>query len=109
MDLDEATLLVREVKDAYRRRNAAAGLATWSATDYTMGLVGDVGDLAKLVLAKDGKRDRGADVSAELEHELSDCLWAVLAIADEYQVDLKRVFPEQVQLLLRHLTSYGSA
>jgi hypothetical protein len=40
--------------------------------DLALGFVGDVGDLAKLVMA--------------------DCLWAVLVLADRYQVDLAAEF-----------------
>lgn len=56
-----------------------------------LGFVGDVGDLAKLVMGAEGARDlRGG--KAALEHELADCLWSVLILADKYDVDLGAVF-----------------
>ena len=50
-----------------------------------------MGDLAKLVMAEDGKRDvpGGRD---SLEHELADCLWAVLVLADLHGVDIAAAF-----------------
>jgi NTP pyrophosphatase (non-canonical NTP hydrolase) len=55
------------------------------------GFVGDVGDLMKLVMAKAGARPI-ADVDRRLAHELSDCLWSVLVLAQLYNVDLEREF-----------------
>nr|WP_255645756.1 hypothetical protein [Actinoplanes polyasparticus] len=49
--------------------------------------MGDVGDLAKLVMAVDGRREI-PDARARLGHELADCLWSVLVLADRYGVDL---------------------
>ena len=56
-----------------------------------LGLVGDVGDLAKLVQGRAGVRSTD-DVDAKLAHELADCLWAVLTLADLYAVDLEAAF-----------------
>lgn len=56
-----------------------------------MGLVGDVGDLAKLVMAEEGARDVPGGRDA-LGHELADCLWSVLVIANEHGIDLAAEF-----------------
>ena len=46
----------------------------------------------KLVMAKEGRREGPANLDAKLEHELADCLWSVLVLADAYGVDLERAF-----------------
>lgn len=56
-----------------------------------LGFVGDVGDLAKLVMAAEGTRAMPGGKAA-LEHELADCLWSVLILAQRYEVDLESVF-----------------
>lgn len=56
-----------------------------------LGFVGDVGDLAKLVMAAEGARKLPGGRAA-LEHELADCLWSVLILAEKYDVDLGAVF-----------------
>ncbi|MBJ7902496.1 hypothetical protein IF655_04220 [Streptomyces sp. DSM 110735] len=56
-----------------------------------MRVVGDVGDLAKLVMAQEGARDVPGGRRA-LEHELADCLWSVLVLAHHYDVDLEAAF-----------------
>lgn len=56
-----------------------------------LGFVGDVGDLAKLVMAQEGARGMPGGREA-LEHELADCLWSVLILAYRYDIDLGPVF-----------------
>ncbi|WP_433522173.1 hypothetical protein ACQPZ2_34085 [Nocardia pseudovaccinii] len=56
-----------------------------------LGFVGDVGDLAKLVMAAEGTRSMPGGHAA-LEHELADCLWSVLILAHRYERDLETVF-----------------
>lgn len=102
LDLQEAQKLALEVRAAYSAHNRSHGRPEWSATDYLAGLSGDVGNLAKLVMAADGKRDGGLK-RAELEHELSDCLWSILVLCDEFNVDLSQSFPSQMADLLNRV------
>jgi NTP pyrophosphatase (non-canonical NTP hydrolase) len=73
--------------DLERKRYGAA----WSREELALGFVGDVGDLAKLVVAAEGRRSI-ADADAKLAHELSDCLWSVIALAEAHGIDLERAF-----------------
>ncbi|MFC1959731.1 MazG nucleotide pyrophosphohydrolase domain-containing protein [Chloroflexota bacterium] len=63
----------------------------WTGEELALGLVGDVGDLAKLVAAKEGVRIM-PDVDDKLAHELADCLWSVIVLAAAYDVDLEAAF-----------------
>jgi NTP pyrophosphatase (non-canonical NTP hydrolase) len=63
----------------------------WTGEELTLGFVGDVGDLVKLVQAKEGIRDT-EDIDEALAHELSDCLWSIIVLADKYNVDLEKAF-----------------
>ncbi|TAL28302.1 MAG: nucleotide pyrophosphohydrolase [Alphaproteobacteria bacterium] len=80
-----------EIRDRFKMHELKKYGRAWSAKDVMLGMVGDVGDLAKLVLAQDGIRDI-PDKHKKLEHELSDCLWSFLVLAKEYDVDLERTF-----------------
>lgn len=63
----------------------------WTKEELVHGFVGDVGELSKLIQAKSGIRNiQNAD--EKLKHELADCLWSVIAIADAYDVDLEQSF-----------------
>lgn len=74
----------------------------WTPEEIMLGLLGDVGDLAKLVQGKAGVRPT-ADLDAKLGHELADCLWAVMTLADCYSVDLESTFGSTMTDLHRWL------
>ncbi len=63
----------------------------WTTEQIAQGFVGDVGDLLKLVLAKSGVRDID-NAHEKLEHELADCLWSVLVLANQYDINLEAAF-----------------
>lgn len=70
----------------------------WTKEELVHGFIGDVGDLSKLVQAKNGVRDiQNAD--EKMKHELADCLWSVIAIADAYDIDLEQSFTETMNEL----------
>lgn len=91
MELKALTHRALEIKDQYAEREKKKNGRAWSASEITLGFVGDVGDVAKLVLAKEGVRDI-ADVDTKMAHELSDCLWSILVLAHTYGVDLEGSF-----------------
>ncbi len=87
MELNELLKKAKEIKEKYREVNPKL----WGATEYAQGFVGDVGDLLKLVMAKNEFR-KVEQVDAKLAHELSDCLWSILIIADELGIDEEDFF-----------------
>ena len=92
------------IADLYDRSNSAAGRERWDTGDLALGFVGDVGDLAKLVMAVDGRREI-PEARARLGHELADCLWSVLVLADRYGVDLAAEFFRMTKGIEEHLGS----
>ncbi|WP_030804160.1 MazG nucleotide pyrophosphohydrolase domain-containing protein [Streptomyces sp. NRRL F-2799] len=91
MALDEFRKRAERVRDLYDRLNLYERGRVWTDEEFMLGFIGDVGDLAKLVMAAEGAREvPGA--RAALEHELADCLWSVLILADRYGIDLRRAF-----------------
>lgn len=106
MNLSEAQALALEVRHLYDKLNAKNSQKSWQASDYLSGMVGDVGDLQKLAMAKDGKRDfKETDVTLDqaIEHELSDIFWSVLVLAKEYNVDLEKGFANTMDNLKQKL------
>lgn len=63
----------------------------WTREELALGFVGDVGDLATLVQAMEGVRAI-PDAKTKLAHELADCLWSLMTLADAYDVDLEQAF-----------------
>ena len=86
--LTARALAVREGYQEYERRTYGR---PWSLEELTLGLVGDVGDLAKLVQVREGVR-AVEDAPARLDHELADVLWSVIVIAARCGVDLEAAF-----------------
>lgn len=91
MDFDQMQERARAVRTRYAEVEAATYGRSWTTEEVMLGFLGDVGDLAKLVQGKAGVRPR-PDLDEALAHELADCLWSVLTLADAYGVDLEGSF-----------------
>ena len=55
-------------------------------------------------MAESGVRDI-PDARRKLEHELADCLWSILVLADVYDVDLERAFRRTMDELEQHIAN----
>lgn len=91
MDISGLTRRAEEIRDLYDSYNLKHSGVTWTRLQLAQGFVGDVGDLQKLAMAKDGLREI-EDVDAKLSHELSDCLWSILVLARKYDIDIEAAF-----------------
>ena len=87
-DLEKAALQLNEL---YEQLETKRWGRIWTTEELALGFVGDVGDLAKLIQAHAGVRDID-DCKAKLGHELSDCLWSILVLANKCGVDLEAEF-----------------
>jgi len=67
--------------------------------EHVQGLVGDVGDLAKMMMAKNGFRFSESDADAGMAKELADCLLSVMMIAGELEVDLEKEVLKNIKKL----------
>src|SRR5262249_25734970 len=90
-DLEQQAMAIRQ---KYNQLNAKLGHNAWGPREYLMGLVGDIGDLSKLVMAAENFRTvkGGGDALDGLKHELWDCLWSLFVIAEHYKIDLGQAF-----------------
>lgn len=74
----------------------------WTSEEITLGFVGDVGDLAKLIIAENGKRNI-PNSREKLEHELSDCLWSIIVLADLHGIKLEKTFLHTMHEIEKHM------
>jgi NTP pyrophosphatase (non-canonical NTP hydrolase) len=95
--LTDRALQIRQCFAAYEQRRTGR---TWTREEIMQGFVVDVGDLMKLVMAKNGAR-LVDDVDRKLAHELSDCLWSILVLAKLYDLDLEKEFLKTMDELQR--------
>lgn len=90
-DIKDLQARAYAIRTKYNALNKKHGHHAWTGKDYAMGFVGDVGDLAKLVMAKENMRTID-NADAKLKHELGDCLWSLMVIAEHYNIDLAKAF-----------------
>jgi NTP pyrophosphatase (non-canonical NTP hydrolase) len=75
---------------------------SWTGEELALGFVGDVGDLVKLVMAASGVRHI-PDARQKLAHELADCLWSIIVLADVFDVNLEQAFLQTMDELERYI------
>lgn len=102
MEFQDLIRRAAQIRGQYREYEQARTGQSWSNEELALGFVGDVGDLAKLVMAVNGRRHI-PDAREKLEHELADCLWSVIVLAEAHGVDLERAFLETMDGLEAHL------
>jgi NTP pyrophosphatase (non-canonical NTP hydrolase) len=100
-DLEKAALQLNEL---YERLEAKRFGRVWTIEELALGFVGDVGDLAKLIQAHAGVRNID-DCHAKLGHELSDCLWSVIVLANKCGIDLQAEFVRNTKEIAAHVSS----
>ena len=76
----------------------------WTTEELALGFVGDVGDLAKLIQAHAGVRSID-DCKAKLGHELSDCLWSIIVLANKCGIDLEAEFVRNTREISAYVSS----
>ena len=103
-DLLDLQARAKNIAARYAEMNKRQGQNAWGAKDRMMGFVTDVGELNELVMAKEGMRHID-DVDDKLAHELSDCLWSLLVLADNYGIDLDAAFLQTMDELEQRISA----
>jgi NTP pyrophosphatase (non-canonical NTP hydrolase) len=99
-DLENAALRLNEL---YEQLGSRKHGRPWTTQELALGFMGDVGDLAKLIQAHAGVRDIDG-YTEKLGHELSDCLWSILVLANKCGIDLETEFVNNI----REISEYVS-
>ncbi len=98
-DLIQRALSIRKLYRGFEQQNYGT---SWTNEELALGFVGDVGDLVKLVMAQSGRRII-PDAESKLAHELADCLWSVIVLADGHGIDLEDAFLRTMDDLENHI------
>lgn len=91
MDITHFKARAFAVRERYAAHEIERHGKPWGIEELTLGFVRDVGELAKLIIARVGMRDI-PDIDEKLAHELADCLWSILVIAQETGVNIEEAF-----------------
>lgn len=104
VDLRAAAAQAAGVRELYHQLERAHEGTAWSTKDDVLGLVNDVGVLARLVMATGGQWKPEGDVTSQLEDKLAEALWWILSIANRLDVDIGRAFTDKMARLEVHLS-----
>ena len=99
-ELEESALKLNEL---YEELEIKLYGRVWSTEELALGFVGDIGDLAKLIQANAGIRNID-NFKAKLGHELSDCLWSVIVLANKCGIDLEAEFSKNTKELMEYVS-----
>lgn len=102
MDFKQIIQRALEVREKYAVLEKKKYGKEWTKEQIVQGFIGDVGDLTKLVMAKEGIRQI-ENVDEKLAHELTDCLWSLLVIANKYDIDIEDSFLKVMKGLERRI------
>ena len=100
-DLEKTALRLNEL---YEQLEIKMYGRVWTTEELALGFVGDVGDLAKLIQADAGVR-KIDDCKAKLGHELSDCLWSIMVLANKCGIDLEAAYSKNTSELIEHVSN----
>ena len=102
MEFKELIQRALSIREMYRKYEVQTYGTSWTNEELALGFVGDVGDLVKLVMAQNGRRNI-PEAENKLAHELADCLWSVIVLADGHGVDLEKAFLNTMDDLENHI------
>jgi NTP pyrophosphatase (non-canonical NTP hydrolase) len=115
MEFSELAFRAIQIKELYAKANQKDNLREWGRADYAQGFVGDVGDLLKLIMARENLRSfeeinlkSYPNIDTAIAHELADCLWSILVLAHELNVDLEMEFTSSMRELEDHIVGRHS-
>lgn len=103
MKFSEIEKSALQLNDLYEQLEVKRWGRAWTTGELALGFMGDVGDLAKLIQANAGIRDID-DCKAKLAHELSDCLWSIIVLANKCGIDLEAAFVKNTNELVEYVS-----
>ena len=99
-ELEESALKLNEL---YEELEIKLYGRVWTTEELALGFVGDVGDLAKLIQANAGIRNID-NFKSKLGHELSDCLWSIVVLANKCGIGLEAEFSKNISGLMEYVS-----
>jgi NTP pyrophosphatase (non-canonical NTP hydrolase) len=103
MEFQEIIQKARNVSLLYDKLNIEQGHSRWELQHYVQGFMEDLGTLSRLVMMKSGMRAPAPDLDEKLRHEICDCLWSTIRVADALNIDLEAEFPKQMEKLAKRI------
>jgi NTP pyrophosphatase (non-canonical NTP hydrolase) len=104
MDLTAASERAVRVRSLYHQLEERHEGSQWEIKDDMLGLVNDVGTLARLVMATTGQWVPEGDVTLQARGKLGECMWWILVLADRLDIDIDAAYSETMDRIEERLT-----
>ena len=96
MEFSELITRARLIREKYTKLERKKEGKEWSKEQLMQGFIGDVEDLKNILTAPNIDKNN-------LGHELSDCLWSIIILADKYGINLEMSFEKTMTELEKRL------
>ncbi len=94
MDIDftAATQRAMRVRRLYHQLEKQNHQSEWSIEEDMLAFTSDIGILARLVMASQGRWLHGGDAHTELRGKIAECLWWLLVLSERMDIDITKEF-----------------
>jgi NTP pyrophosphatase (non-canonical NTP hydrolase) len=97
MTFEEISNRAMKIREKYKQLETKEIGRPWTRQEVLQGFFGDIGQLAKLLTAKEGLRKDINHIDERVAHEFADCLYCLLVLAKEYDIDLEQSFQQTMK------------
>lgn len=104
IDFTAATERAIRIRKLYQQLEADNHKSIWTTEEDMLAFTTDVGALARLVMAAEGRWVYDGDVQTDLKGKLAECLWWLLVLSDRLGVDATEAFTSFIDGLDTGLT-----
>jgi NTP pyrophosphatase (non-canonical NTP hydrolase) len=91
-DFSNATARSMQIRKLYNELEKRKHGGPWTNPEDVIGLVHDVGELGRLVMAAEGRWIHEGDLTQDLGDKLAECLWWILVLSDRLGIDINSAF-----------------
>lgn len=91
-DFTTATERAMRVRRLYQQLEIENHKSIWTTEEDMLAFVSDVGVLARLVMASEGRWVHGGNLQSELKGKIAECLWWLLVLSDRLDIDITQEF-----------------
>lgn len=92
IDFTAATERAMRVRRLYHQLEEQNHKTAWTTEEDMLAFVSDVGLLARLVMASEGRWVHGGNLHVEIRSKMAECLWWLLVLSDRLDIDITEEF-----------------
>ncbi|MEI7908323.1 MAG: hypothetical protein WCK77_01675 [Verrucomicrobiota bacterium] len=91
-DFSQAIERSLKIRAIYNQLELLHHGSAWTNGEDMIGLVSDVGELGRMVMAADGRWLYQGDLNTDLPDKLAECLWWIFVLSDRLGINLTSAF-----------------